>query len=278
MDQIKKLLDYNGKDATRLLDKKLYLFDMDGTIYLDDDLFEGIPELLQNIAKKGARYVFITNNSSKSLQAYVQKLHRLGLTNVNEENFYTSVQASISLLKEKHPNDLIYLQGTKSFVEELYKSGLTVTAEYDEKAKVALLGFDPEFTGEKIYNTCKLLTLFSPVYYATNPDWVCPVEFGYIPDCGSMCESIKRATGKSPYFIGKPQPEMIFAVMKKFNCLKQDTVVIGDRLYTDIASGNNAGVDTVCVLTGEVKYDEVLRASGAHIPTFTFEKATDILK
>lgn len=272
------MTDYFGKDCSCLHEKKLFLFDMDGTIYLDNDLFEGVPELLEQITNDGGRYVFITNNSSKSVSDYVAKLHRLGLTSVTEDNFFTSAQASLALMKEKHPNDLIYLQGTKSFVAGFEGSGLSVTTEYDESAKVVLVGFDPEFTGEKIYNTCKLLTKCNVSYYATNPDWVCPVEFGFIPDCGSMCQSIERATGKAPKFIGKPHPEMIYAVMNKFGAVKEDTVVIGDRLYTDIASGNNAGVTTVCVLSGEVGLEEVKNAKGVEAPDYLLNSVKDLLK
>ena len=131
--------------------KKLFLFDMDGTIYLGDDLFEGVSELLQKIENKGGRYVFITNNASKSVSDYVAKLHRLGLTNVTEEHFFTSAQAMLMLLKEKHADDLIYLQGTKSLVEEYKAGGLHITTEYTDKAGAIVVAFDPEFTGEKVY-------------------------------------------------------------------------------------------------------------------------------
>ena len=145
---------------------------------------------------------------------------------------------------------LIYAQGTKSFILELKANGLNVTEEYDENAVCVLVGFDPEITGAKMRTTCRMLMLGTP-YYATNPDWVCPTEFGAVPDCGSMCFGYEKATGRKPVFIGKPQPEMIYACMEKFGAEKAQTVVIGDRLYTDIASGVNAGVDTLFVLSGE---------------------------
>lgn len=271
------LIDYYGKDTSALQKKKLFLLDMDGTVYLDENLFERVPELLQKIENKGGRYVFVTNNASKSVADYVKKMHRLGLKNITEEHFLTSAQAAVALMKEKHADDLIYLQGTKSFEEECRNNGLRITTEYTNEAGAILVGFDPEFTGEKVTTTCKMLTKHDLPYYATNPDWVCPVEFGYIPDCGSMCRSYERATGKKPVFIGKPQPTMIFAVMKKFGIPAEDTVVIGDRLYTDIASGNNAGVDTVCVLSGEVTIGEVEKAQGAKKPTYVLSHVNCLL-
>ena len=270
--------DYYGKDASRLQRKKLYLFDMDGTIYLGNTLFEGVPELLRKIENDGGRYVFVTNNASKSVADYVKKLHGLGLIETTEEHFFTSAQATLQLMKEKHADDLIYVQATKSFVEEYKANGLHITTEYTDQAGVILVAFDPEFTGEKVETTCKMLTKHDLPYYATNPDWVCPVEFGYIPDCGSMCQSFERATGKKPVFIGKPQPTMIFEVMKRFGVRPEDTVVIGDRLYTDIASGNNAGVDTVCVRSGEVTIEEVHVAQGVEKPTFVLHHVKDLLR
>ncbi len=119
-----------------------------------------------------------------------------------------------------------------------------------------MVGFDSELTSEKLNTTCKMLTKNDVAYFATNPDWVCPVDFGFVPDCGSMCFGIEKATGKTPIFIGKPQPEMIYSAMDKFKATKEQTVVIGDRLYTDIASGINAGVDTILVLSGETTIDD----------------------
>ena len=95
------------------------------------------------------------------------------------------------------------------------------------------------------------LLLNDIVYIATNPDWVCPTSYGYVPDCGSFVEMLKRATGKEPIFIGKPKPEMLLLAMEKFGYSKEETLMVGDRVYTDIASGYNAGVDTVLVLSGE---------------------------
>ena len=266
--------DYFGKDCSRLVNKKLYLFDMDGTIYLENSLFDGVKELLSNIELNGGKYVFITNNSSKSVIDYVQKLKKMGL-DVETENFFTSTQATIVMLKDKFPNRLIYAQGTKSFIKELKESGIIVTEEFDEKIDVVVVGFDNELTSEKLRTTCKVLTKLDVPYYATNPDWVCPVDFGFVPDCGSMCFGIEKATRKTPEFIGKPQPTMINIVCNKFGVAKEDTVVVGDRIYTDIASGVNAGVDTVMVLSGEATMNDYEKSEIK--PTFVLNSAKDML-
>ncbi|MEG9429507.1 MAG: HAD-IIA family hydrolase [Christensenellaceae bacterium] len=264
--------DYYGKDYSKLKNKKLWLFDMDGTIYLGNKLFDGTLDLLCNIVKNGGKYVFITNNSSKGIEDYLTKVSAMGVK-ADKDNFYTSVDASASLLKERFGNELIYAQGTQSFIDNLKAEGLNITTEYDENSKCVIVGFDTDLTAKKLTNTCKTLLKDIP-YYATNPDWVCPTEFGYIPDCGSMCFGIEKATGKSPVFIGKPNSLMIEEVIKKFRVKKKDAVVIGDRIYTDIASGVNAGVDTVLVLSGETTIS-VCNESEIK-PTFVIQNVKEI--
>lgn len=267
-------LDVFGKDCAKLKDKKLYLFDMDGTIYLGNILFDGVKELLDEITKNGARFMFITNNSARSVKDYVKKVSGMGIP-VNEDHFFTSVHALIKLLKENFDAKKIYAQGTKSFIKELKKNRLNIVTKFDKNAECVVVGFDPEFTGEKIKNTCKMLGKNIP-YYATNPDWTCPVEFGYIPDCGSMCFGIEKATGKAPVFIGKPQPTMIYEAMKTCGVTKEQTVVVGDRIYTDIASGYNAGVDTVLVLSGEATIKDYNESDIK--PTFVLNTVREMLK
>ncbi len=272
-------MDIFGKDTKKLQGKKLFLLDMDGTVYLDELLFDGVEDFLSEVENRGGRYVFITNNSARSVKDYVAKMHRLGLTNITEEHFYTSAQAACELLKEKHKTDLIYAQGTQSMLEELKRQGLNVATRYQEGIGAVLVGYDPELTGEKLYHTCKVLTKYPTIpYYATNPDWVCPVDFGYVPDCGAMSQSIFRATGREPIFIGKPRPTMVECVRKKYGASKGETVVVGDRLYTDVAAGNNAGVDTVCVLSGEVTLEEVKKAEGVERPTYLLPTVCDIFQ
>ena len=266
--------DYFNKDYSSLLNKKLWLFDIDGTIYLENNLFSGVKELLAYITESGANYVFITNNSSKSVEEYVNKLTNMGLS-VNENNFFTSAQAAELVINKNHKNQLVYVQGTKSLIDYLVENGVQVTTNYDENAKVILVGFDTELTTEKMRVTSKILTKLNVPYYATNPDWVCPVDFGYIPDCGSMCFGYEKATGKKPIFIGKPEPTMINEVAKKLNAKNDEIVVIGDRLYTDIASGVNAKVDTVFVLSGEGTIQDLQNSNVK--PTYVFNGVWEIL-
>ncbi len=233
----------------KLSEKKLFLLDMDGTIYLDTDLFDGTLDFLSEVKKKGGKYLYLTNNSSKSAKAYVEKLKRIGIESI-EDDFLTSTYATILYIKEKYSGRRFYSLGTASFTQELRDAGIDVVTELCDGIDGIVMGNDNELTFKKLEDACKLL-LGDIIYIATNPDWVCPTAFGYVPDCGSFAEMLFRATGKRPKFIGKPEPSMIELALSKFGYDKEDAVMIGDRLYTDIASGYNAGIDTIFVLSGE---------------------------
>ena len=229
---------------------KLFLFDMDGTLYLGNRLYDFTEELLSTIRRQGKRYLFVTNNSSKSVFDYVKKLERLGIS-ATEEDFLTSSQATCYYLEENHKNDRLYVCGTQSLKEELKKHGFVITDKLDE-VDCIVMGFDTELTFQKLEDVCKLLFANPEIpYIATNPDYVCPTEYGSVPDCGSVCDMIYNATKIRPLVIGKPSPLMPELAMKKYGCKAEETVMIGDRIYTDIKSGLNAGIRTVLVLSGE---------------------------
>lgn len=229
--------------------KKFFLLDMDGTLYLDDNVFDGTLDFLDKVKSNGGRYLFVTNNSSKSTDVYLKKLERLGIK-AAEGDFLTSTDATILYLKNNFPGRKFYCIGTKCFEDQLKFAGIDVTTERDDDIFGIVMGNDNELTFKKLEDACVLL-LKDIKYIATNPDWVCPTSFGYVPDCGSIAEMLWRASGKRPYFIGKPRPEMLTLAMEKYGYSKEETVMVGDRVYTDIAAGYNAGVDTVFVLSGE---------------------------
>ena len=232
-----------------LKNKKFFLLDMDGTIYLDNNLFDGTIDFLTAIKASGGKYLFVTNNSSKSTEAYVEKLKKIGIES-DVDDFLTSTDATCIYLK-RYEGKKFYVSGTASFEDQLKKSGVVTTTEVEDDIFGIVMGNDTELTFKKLDDVSRLLTERDLVYIATNPDWVCPTSYGYVPDCGAVAEMINRATGKLPIFIGKPKPEMLLLAMEKYGYSKQDTLMIGDRVYTDIASGYNAGVDTILVLSGE---------------------------
>ena len=250
----------------KLSEKKFFLLDMDGTIYLDNDLFDGTIDFLNRVKAKGGRYLFVTNNSSKSTDAYVKKLESIGIP-ACEEDFLTSTDATILYIKEKYQGRKFYSFGTASFTEQLKGAGIDVVTELCDGIDGIVMGNDNELNFKKLEDACKLL-LNDIIYIATNPDWVCPTAFGYVPDCGSVAEMLWRATGKRPHFIGKPRPEMLTLAMEKYGYSKEESVMIGDRVYTDIASGYNAGIDTIFVLSGEGTMEDAEKSDTP--PTYIF--------
>ena len=236
-------------NLTDIRNINLFLFDMDGTLYLGDQLYEFTKDLLQKIRNAGKRYLFMTNNSSKSVADYVKKLARLGIE-ATEDDFITSSQATAHYLKLYHQEARLYVCGTNSLKEELRKEGFVVTEVLDE-VDCIVMGFDTELTFKKLEDVSRLLLTRELPYIATNPDYVCPTEFGSVPDCGSVCDMIYNATKKRPVVIGKPTALMPELAMQKYGYKKEESAVIGDRIYTDIKSGLNAGITGILVLSGE---------------------------
>lgn len=257
---------------------KLYLFDMDGTLYLGSKLYDFTIELLSEIRRTGGKYLFITNNSSRSVADYVKKLAKLGIE-ATRDDFMTSSQATAYYLHKHHEGQRLYVCGTESLKEELRNEGFTVTENIDE-VDCIVMGFDTELTFQKLHDVSYLLLTRPELpYIATNPDLVCPTEFGSVPDCGSVCGMIYNATKKRPIVIGKPSALMPELAMDKLGVSKEETCVVGDRIYTDVKSGLNAGCIGILVMSGETTY-EILAESPdkPHLVLESARKILDILK
>lgn len=254
---------------------KLFLFDQDGTLYLGSRLYDFTVPLLERIKATGRRYMFMTNNSSKSVADYIKKLEKMGIT-ATREDFITSSQATAYYLKKYHPGKKLYVCGTRSLVKELEMEGFAVTTDLNE-VECIVMGFDTELTFQKLEDVSKLLLTRKDIpYIATNPDLVCPTEYGSVPDCGSVCIMIKNATGREPVVIGKPSPLMPELAMEHTGYSKEETAVVGDRIYTDVKSGLNAGITGILVMSGETT-PEILAASEDK-PHLVLESAREILE
>ena len=247
---------------------------MDGTVYLGDRLFKGAKETFEYFKQNDISFVFLTNNSSHSLPFYVDKIKRMGI-DCNEDNFYSSIETTIKYLEDNNINS-IYVLGVKTFKDEL-KKHFNVIENYDDKniPEVVLVSFDTELVYDELRIACLYIQKGSK-FIATNMDYRCPIEDGlYIPDCGGLCKWITMCTDKQPIFLGKPEPTMIYQVMEKFNVSKEETMMVGDRYYTDIVAGINANVDTVAVLSGETTLEEFKNANKK--PTYIIDSIADLI-
>ena len=256
-----------------LQDKRLFLLDMDGTIYLSEQLFDGTIDFLNYVKRIGGRYLFLTNNSSRGTDAYIAKMKRLEIE-AFPEDFLTSADAAVDYFHQNPPEGNIYVCGTESLKGQLRAAGLPVAAGTDDRVSTVLLGYDTELTYQKLEDCCILLGR-SADYIATHPDMVCPTWYGSAPDCGSFIEMLFTATGRRPKVIGKPQPEMALLAMERTGYSPRQTCLIGDRVYTDIACGISAGIDAALVLSGEATLEDL--AASEVKPTMIFRDVQEIL-
>lgn len=235
-----------------LPDIACFLLDMDGTVYLGEELLPGALAFLQQLRRKGKDVLFLTNNSSRSARYYAQKLTRLGWP-VSTDAILTSGIATAAYISGIKPQARIYLLGTPDLAEEFSRWNLTLT---NHAPDYVVLGFDTTLTYEKLRTACQLIRSGIP-YLATHPDINCPTEAGYIPDCGAMAALIRESTGISPKVIGKPNREMIDAVFVRKPYPPAALAMVGDRLYTDIATASNAGITGILVLSGETRREDL---------------------
>ncbi|NLW32036.1 MAG: HAD-IIA family hydrolase [Fibrobacter sp.] len=244
----------------KLSDIRLFLIDLDGTVYIEGKLIPGVHGFINSLNRLGIHFLFITNNSSRNASQYVHKLNKLGIS-VTEKNILTSGQATGAYISKKKNNARLFVIGTSSLKNELETYGLRIEEDPDKEIDYVVVGFDTELTYQKLKAACYILSCDSTGFVATNPDLVCPVDKKrFIPDCGSICNILENATGRQPIFIGKPHTTMINLVRSRFNVTADKIAVIGDRLYTDIALGYNAGIMTICVLSGEATLQEISKS------------------
>jgi len=255
--------------------KKLFLFDIDGTLSIGNTLFDGSAELLKYIESIGGKSYYITNNSTQSEQDYVQKFRSAFGLETTEDLFVTSGYLTLKFLKENYSDKKIYVLGTTSYIEELRKNHLDVTEEYEERIDCVLVGYDSELNYAKLTEASKILQTTDVPFYATNPDLRCPIDFGFVPDCGAICNMLTATTDKTPIYLGKPNQKMIEHCLAASGFTKEETLVVGDRLYTDIACGINAGVDTCLVFTGEASREDL--NDTLYPPTFIAENVRELL-
>lgn len=231
----------------RLKDIRCFILDMDGTIYLGNELFDFTKGFLEKVEGTGREYYFFTNNSSKSRQEYIQKLAFMGIC-IRQEQMMVSSHVMIQYLQTRHPGETIYVVGTPSLIREFEAYHMPLV---EEKPDIVILGFDTTLTYEKLSKACHYVRQ-GCTYYGINPDWNCPVEAGrFIPDCGSMAKLIEASTGRFPEFFGKPSRHTLDYIIQSTGCRPEEIAIVGDRLYTDIAVAAKSSVCSILVLTGE---------------------------
>lgn len=234
--------------------------DMDGTIYMGSTLFPFTKDFLAKLTRLGIGYSFLTNNPTRSIADYLKKLAKLGVEATDEE-MYTTAVATIEYLKARMPEvKRIFALGTPSMIREFEEAGFEMAAcDANDRPDALIVAFDTTLQYDRLCHAAWLAQQGLP-YIATNPDRVCPTDQPTVlVDCGSLTTCIEYATGRKPdLVIGKPNPDMLSGIMYRYNLQPDQVAMCGDRIYTDVATAQNAGGMGVLVLSGETTKETAL--------------------
>lgn len=244
---------YTQETLKKLKETDLFVLDIDGTFYVSQELVAGALEFSSLLKKLNKKLIFLTNNSNKSKKEYLKEFESLGYP-VIENEIYTAGIAAAEYIKNKFGKKKIYLVGTSSIKQEYKKYGHEIV---ENSPEMVVVTFDKSLTYEKLAKA-SIFVSNGAFYVITNPDLNCPTKDGPIPDTAAIASAVSRAANKGPDLVfGKPDPKILEMIMKDFKITPEKTCMVGDRLYTDILIGINAGTLTALVLTGEAKLEDL---------------------
>lgn len=252
-----------------------YLFDLDGTIYLGEDVIPGAPEAIERLKTRGAQVMYITNKPLSKPEEYAEKLTRLGIA-AAPEDIITSSMVLADYMREHHPGACVLLVGEQVLREDLQEAGLTFTEDPGE-AEAVVLSWTRDFCYDHL-NAMLQALLRGVKLYATNPDVVCPVDAGnVVPDCGAIIAAVHACSGRLPdYIAGKPGPMLPLGALARLGVPPERAALVGDRLETDIACGNRAGMTTIAVLTGVADRQTAETVEGEVHPDYVVESVAEL--
>lgn len=253
------------ENLQKLSETKLFVLDMDGTIYLGKNPIDGAIDFCERIIKSGRKLMYFTNNASRNPEDYVKKLNSLGFP-CEREMIVTSGDVTIAYLKKYYPGKPVYLVGTPALEESFRSAGI----ELSEDSDIVVVSFDLTLTYDKLEKACTLIRNGAK-FFSTHPDINCPTEDGYIPDSGAICGAVTLSTGVEPRYFGKPYAETVEMIETISGIDRAHAVMVGDRLYTDIALGKKNGMLSMLVMSGETTSEMVEKATEAEKPDLIFD-------
>lgn len=260
----------NKNTMEKLQEKKAFICDMDGVIYHGNQLLAGVRDFLDWLRDENKQFLFLTNSSERSPRELQQKLDRFGI-GVDASHFYTSALATASFLATQHPDGSAYVIGEAGLTNALYEAGFSMN---DINPEYVVVGETRSYSFEKIERAVNLVRAGAKLI-GTNPDLTGPGEGGIIPSTGALIAPIELATGCKAYFVGKPNPLMMRHALKRLGCRLEETVIIGDRMDTDILAGIEADIETTLVLSGVTATEDLQKF--AYRPHYILAGVGDIL-
>lgn len=234
---------------------KCFILDLDGTVYLGGKLLEGAIEFLETLERNKIAFKFFTNNSSKNAEFYINKINKMGYK-TKENAMLLSSHVIIRHLQEKMPGKTVFLLGNEYLKGDFQDSKIHLV---EEDPDVVVVGFDTTLAYEKVAKACKFIRN-GAIFLGVHPDFNCPTEDGFIPDCGSICAMITASTGVLPEYFGKPTLHTLQYILTNTGFKEEEIAVVGDRLYTDIAIGKGTDLVTILVLSGETKLGDLQKS------------------
>ena len=252
MSTVFNIIEMENDVIEYIRSKQGFIIDMDGVIYHGNRLLPGVLEFLKWLEESGKKYLFLTNSSERTPKELHEKLKRLGI-NVGEEHFYTSALATASFLSSQKPSGSVYIIGDAGLIHALYSAGYTVN---NVNPDYVVVGDTRSYNFSMIEQAINLVIKGARLI-GTNPDVSGPVENGIVPSTRALVAPIEIATGKEAYFVGKPNPLMMRIALKKIGIHREDAIVIGDRMDTDVKCGMEAELDTLLVLSGITTREDI---------------------
>lgn len=249
---MKRMSELQKSTMEALRAKKGYIIDMDGVIYHGNMLLPGVTEFVEWLKAEKKAFLFLTNSSERAPRELQQKLARLGL-DVDESHFYTSALSTAAFLKQQRPGGSAYVIGEPGLVGALYDAGFTMN---EINPDYVVLGETRSYSFDRIEHAVALVRAGAKLI-GTNPDITGPVEGGIVPACKALMAPIEMATGRTAYYLGKPNPLMMRHGLRMLGVQADEAAIIGDRMDTDIVAGVESGIDTVLVLSGVTSEHEM---------------------
>ncbi|HYW96566.1 MAG TPA: HAD-IIA family hydrolase [Bacteroidales bacterium] len=258
-------------DIEKIKNKKGFICDMDGVIYHGNRLLPGVKEFVQWLKDEKKNFIFLTNSSERTPRELQEKLSRLGIE-VDRSHFYTSALATAAFLASQKPRGSAYIIGEAGLINALYNVGYTMN---NVDPDYVVMGESRSYSYERIEHSVNLVIRGAKLV-GTNPDTTGPVENGIAPATKALISPIELATGKSAYFVGKPNPLMMRIALKKLGLTREESIIIGDRMDTDIIAGIESEIDTCLVLSGITSREMI--DTFAYQPHFVLSGVVDIVK
>ncbi len=253
-----------------LQNRKAFICDMDGVIYHGNRLLSGVREFLDWLRKEDKKFLFLTNSSERSPRELCEKMLRLGLE-IEEEHFYTSALATAAFLSQQCRGGSAFVIGEAGLMNALYNAGFSMN---DANPDYVVVGDTRSYSYEKLEQAVTLVRNGAKLI-GTNPDLTGPTEKGIVPSTGALIAPIELATGSEAYFVGKPNPLIMRHALKKLGCSREETVIIGDRMDTDIIAGIESEIATVLVLSGVTSREDLKRF--AYRPRYILNGVGDLV-